>query len=170
VDDSRLDPDQDLACSGVQTLNSRHTVKLLRPPCRFYPSKSGAAAFAATSTVTAECRYVRVAAKSCLSRSHNCITADVRVRILKPMAGVLDGVSLGHLIPGLTYEVEESLGSYLVSTQSAEEVAFDDSRVVDSKDEALLEHVARGVTITSTQPLERVVSHDRPRKSRRKRR
>jgi hypothetical protein len=86
------------------------------------------------------------------------------------MAGVLDGVSLGHLIPGLTYEVEESLGSYLVSTQSAEEVAFDDSRVVDSKDEALLEHVARGVTITSTQPLERVVSHDRPRKSRRKRR
>jgi hypothetical protein len=94
----------------------------------------------------------------------------VRIRILKPMAGVLDGVSLGHLIPGLTYEVEESLAAYLVSTESAEEVAFDDSPVMDSKDEALIEHVARGVTVTSSQPLERVVSHDHHRKSRRKRR
>ena len=86
------------------------------------------------------------------------------------MAGVLDGVSLGHLEPGLTYEVEESLGAYLVSTQSAEEIAFGDSRIMDSKDDTLIEHVARGVTVTTTQPLERVVSHDRPRKSRRKRR
>lgn len=107
----------------------------------------------------------------CLSRSHNCIKIAVRIRILKPMAGVLDGVSLGHLEPGLTYEVEESLGGYLVSTESAEEVAFGDSRAMDSKDDTLIEHVARGVTVThTTQPLERVVSHDRPRKSRRKRR
>lgn len=101
------------------------------------------------------------------------MTAAVRIRILKQMAGVLDGVSLGHLEPGLTYEVEESLGAYLVGTQSAEEVAFADSQVMDSKDEALIDHVARGVTITNTntiQPLERVVAHDRPRKSRRKRR
>ena len=90
----------------------------------------------------------------------------MRIRILKPMAGVLDGVSLGHLEPGLTYEVEESLGAYLVSTQSAEEIAFGDSRIMDSKDDTLIEHVARGVTVTNTQPLERVVSHDRPRKSR----
>ena len=86
------------------------------------------------------------------------------------MAGVLDGVSLGHLEPGLTYEVDESLGAYLVSTEAAEEIAFDDSRIVDSKDETLIEHVARGVTVTSTQPLEKVVSHDRPTKSRRRRR
>jgi hypothetical protein len=97
--------------------------------------------------------------------------AGVRIRILKQMAGVLDGVSLGHLEPGLTYDVEESLGAYLVSTQSAEEVAFADTQDMDSKDEALIDHVARGVTIThATQPLERVVSHDRSRKSRRKRR
>jgi hypothetical protein len=57
-----------------------------------------------------------------------------------------------------------------VSTQSAEEVAFGDSRIMDSKDDTLIEHVAGGVTITNTiQPLERVVSHDRPRKSRSKR-
>ena len=124
-----------------------------------------------TSAVTSGCGYVSVAAKANLSRSHYCIGADVRIRILKPMAGVLDGVSLGHLEPGLTYEVEESLGAYLVSTQSAEEVAFGDSRIMDSKDDTLIEHVARGVTVTNTtQPLERVVSHDRPRKSRRKRR
>ena len=87
------------------------------------------------------------------------------------MAGVLDGVSLGHLEPGLTYEVEESLGAYLVSIESAEEVAFGDSGMIDSKDDTLIEHVGRGVTVTSTtQPLERVVSHDRPKRSRRKRR
>lgn len=111
-----------------------------------------------------------MAANACLSRSHFCTSTRVRIHILKPMAGVLDGVSLGHLEPGLTYEVEESLGAYLVSTQSAEEVAFGDSRIMDSKDDTLIEHVARGVTVTNTtQPLERVVSHDRPRKPRRKR-
>ena len=55
------------------------------------------------------------------------------------MAGVLDGVSLNHLEPGLTYEVEESLGAYLASTESAIEVPFDDSPVMGSKDEALIE-------------------------------
>jgi len=60
------------------------------------------------------------------------------------MAGVLDGVSLNHLEPGLTYEVEESLGAYLASTESAIEVPFDDSPVMGSKDEALIERVARG--------------------------
>jgi hypothetical protein len=95
----------------------------------------------------------------------------VRVRILRPMAGVLDGVSLGHLEPGLIYDVEESLGAYLVTTQSAEEVSPSESLSIESKDDPLMEHVARGVTITNrSQPLERVVSHDKPRKSRRKRR
>jgi hypothetical protein len=123
-----------------------------------------------TSAVTSERGYVSVAAKACLRRSHYCIRVAVRIRILKPMAGVLDGVSLGHLEPGLTYEVEESLGAYLVSTQSAEEIAFGDSRIMDGKDDTLIEHVARGVTVTNTtQPLERVVSHDRPKKRRKRR-
>ena len=96
----------------------------------------------------------------------------VRVRIVKQMAGVLDGVSLGHLEPGLIYDVDQSLGASLVSTQSAEEVSLSDSPIVESKDDPLMEHVARGVTITNhrSQPLERVVSHDRPRKRRRRRR
>jgi hypothetical protein len=95
----------------------------------------------------------------------------VRVRILKQMAGVLDGVSLGHLEPGLIYDVNESLGAYLVTTQSAEEVSLSDSALMRGDDDQLIEHVARGVTVTNrSQPLERAVSHDQPRKRRRNRR
>jgi len=46
----------------------------------------------------------------------------MRVRILKPSAGIMDGVSLSHLLPGLTYDVEPSLGHYLTLNQYAEEV------------------------------------------------
>ena len=87
------------------------------------------------------------------------------------MAGVLDGVSLGHLLPGLTYDLDESLAGYLVSIRSAEAVADAESPVSENSDESLLEHVIRGVTITNRghQP-ERAVGHDRLRRTPRKRR
>lgn len=93
------------------------------------------------------------------------------VRILKPMAGVLDGVSLGHLVPGLTYDLDESLAGYLVSIRSADAVPEADSPVAENTDDSLLEHVIRGVTITNTsRQIERAVGHDLPRRPRRKRR
>lgn len=46
----------------------------------------------------------------------------MRVRILRPSAGIMDGVSLSHLLPGLTYDLEPSLGHYLTLNQYAEEV------------------------------------------------
>lgn len=95
----------------------------------------------------------------------------MRVRILQSMAGVLDGVSLGHLVPGLTYDLDESLAGYLVSIRSAEAVPEAESPVSGNSDESLFERVGRGVTITNRghQP-ERAVVHDRPRGTRRKRR
>ena len=96
---------------------------------------------------------------------------SVRVRILKSMAGVLDGVSLGHLVPGLTYDLDESLVGYLVSTRSAEALSEGESRVPENRDESLFEHVIRGVTITNRgHHPERAVVHDQPRRTRRKRR
>ena len=34
----------------------------------------------------------------------------------------MDGVSLGHFVPGLSYEVSDSLGGYLITNGAAEEV------------------------------------------------
>ena len=96
----------------------------------------------------------------------------MRIRIVKPVAGVLDGVSLGHLIPGLTYDLDESLAGYLVSTRCAEVVPDSDSSILENTDDALMEHVIRGVTITNRgqQRLERAVGHDRPPRRRKRRR
>src|SRR5687767_6195622 len=99
----------------------------------------------------------------------------VRIRIVKPTAGVLDGVSLGHLVPGMTYEVEESLGAYLVGIRCAEQLpdadADADSDSIENSDDSLIEHLTRGVMITNrSQHFERAVGHDRPSKRRRKRR
>ncbi|HET9360336.1 MAG TPA: hypothetical protein VFO58_11335 [Vicinamibacterales bacterium] len=95
----------------------------------------------------------------------------MRVRIVKPTVGVLDGVSLGHLILGMTYEIEDSLGAYLVSTRSAEQVPDAYSNGIANGDDSLIEHATGGVTITNkSQRLERAVAYDRPSKRRHKRR
>lgn len=95
----------------------------------------------------------------------------MRVRILKPLAGVLDGVSLGHLISGLTYDLDESLAGYLVSIRAAEAVPRSNSPVPENTDDPLMEHVIRGVTITNRgQEREPAVGHDRSERVRRKRR
>ena len=44
----------------------------------------------------------------------------MRIRIRKPIAGIVQGVSLGHLIPGVIYDVDSTLGGYLVSIDAAD--------------------------------------------------
>jgi hypothetical protein len=44
----------------------------------------------------------------------------VRVRILKPMVGVMDGQRLGRFTPGLTYDVDDALGHHLVALGGAQ--------------------------------------------------
>ena len=46
----------------------------------------------------------------------------MRVRILKSIAGVVQGVSLAHLHVGQTYDIDATLGRYLVSIGAAEAV------------------------------------------------
>ena len=45
----------------------------------------------------------------------------MRVRILKAVAGVLDGQSLGKLAPGLLYELDDALARQLMSMGCAKE-------------------------------------------------
>lgn len=44
----------------------------------------------------------------------------MRVRILRAAVGIMDGISLSHLIPGTTYEVPAELGYWLISRGVAE--------------------------------------------------
>jgi hypothetical protein len=46
----------------------------------------------------------------------------VRIRIVKPLQGIVQGVSLAHLAPGATYDVDATLGGYLVTVGAAEAV------------------------------------------------
>jgi hypothetical protein len=45
----------------------------------------------------------------------------VRVRMLRPLAGVFNRVRLSYFHPGLSYDVDPSLGHYLISQRAAEE-------------------------------------------------
>jgi hypothetical protein len=50
----------------------------------------------------------------------------MRIRVRKPLAGVSEGISLSQLVPGIIYDVPETLGGYLVGTDMAEELTAAD--------------------------------------------
>lgn len=96
----------------------------------------------------------------------------MRVRILKPSEGILDGVSLAHLIPGLIYDVDTPVGRHLVQLKHAEEISTAAPGLVVPLDNPhAFEQLTRGVTIVpeSTQAADqerRRGSSDRRRISR----
>lgn len=70
-----------------------------------------------------------------------------RVRIIRPVAGVVDGVSLSALWPGLIYELEVGLARYLVTCGAAEESATRPVSVVPA-DDPYIAHLTGGVIVT----------------------
>ena len=46
----------------------------------------------------------------------------MRVRIRKRLEGIVQGVSLSQLVPGLTYDLDPTLSGYLVTVAAAEAV------------------------------------------------
>jgi hypothetical protein len=83
------------------------------------------------------------------------------------MAGIVDGVSLSHLVPGLAYEVSDSLGGYLVSSGDAEELPAS-ATVVEPADGSCDSAIFGGVSVTSQ--FERAADKPPPPPGRRKRR
>jgi hypothetical protein len=72
----------------------------------------------------------------------------MRVRIVKAAEGIVDGVSVGHLIPGLTYDVPASVAHYLITKRCAEEVPLTRSALVVPLDNArAYEQLTRGVSV-----------------------
>jgi len=84
----------------------------------------------------------------------------VRVRILKPSAGIIERVSLSSLLPGLTYELPESLGTFLVGKRTAEEVVPTPGIVVPLDNPDAFHQIIGGVTVLH--PREQ--TGDRPRR------
>jgi hypothetical protein len=77
----------------------------------------------------------------------------VRVRILKPCAGVINRVSLGTLLPGLIYDLPHELAQRLIIERVACEDSIHQPVVLiptgyDENDEELLDHVTRGIRVT----------------------
>ena len=91
----------------------------------------------------------------------------MRVRMLQPAAGVMDGISLSHLIPGLTYDIPPSTAHYLTANGFAEEVASAAAALVIPVDDLhAFTGVVGGITVTQTD-----CAHDKPliRRGRKKR-
>jgi hypothetical protein len=74
----------------------------------------------------------------------------VRIRILKQSEGILDGVSLAHLIPGLIYDVDAPIGRHLVQLKHAEEISTAAPGLVVPLDNPhAFEQLTKGVTVIS---------------------
>jgi hypothetical protein len=60
----------------------------------------------------------------------------MRVRIIRPLAGVLEGQSLARLIPGLLYEMDDAFARQLISMGGArEETSQQPALVIRGSDE-----------------------------------
>jgi hypothetical protein len=90
--------------------------------------------------------------------------------MLKPMLGVLDGISLSRLVPGLFYDVEDGLARYLIACGAAEETAATRPALVVPVDDPYIAHLTGGITVTQISPPLRDVAADRPPKVSRLRR
>jgi hypothetical protein len=73
----------------------------------------------------------------------------VRIRMVKPMSGVMDTVSLSYLTPGGTYDVSPGLARYLVSCGAAEEIDSTQPGLVIPADDPYTAHLTGGITVTN---------------------
>jgi hypothetical protein len=71
----------------------------------------------------------------------------VRIRIRRAIAGVLDGISLSHFVPGLCYEIPDSLGNYLVSIGIGEPVLLSSKAEIIPLDGSVDTPVFSGIAI-----------------------
>jgi len=87
----------------------------------------------------------------------------MRVRILRPSVGVVDGVSLGHLIPSLIYDLKPITANYLISQGCAEVLPASEPAIVTLPDNpTFFSPLSGGVRVTRV-ALPRAEAADKPR-------
>jgi hypothetical protein len=78
----------------------------------------------------------------------------MRVRIIKQGEGVVDGVSLRHLVPGCLYDLDPSLAHYLEASGLAEEVPESNPALVVPLDAPYaIELLTKGVTVLPSREI-----------------
>ena len=78
---------------------------------------------------------------------HRCY---VRVRILKPLTGIIEGISLSQLVPGQVYQVSEDFGAQLVEMNAATELQSSDPLLATpstSSADVDVDRVAGGIVV-----------------------
>ena len=68
--------------------------------------------------------------------------------MLKPAEGILDGVSLAHLVPDTTYDLDPPVAHYLIATRHAEVPSHSEHALVIPLDNPrAYSQLTRGVTV-----------------------
>ena len=88
------------------------------------------------------------------------------IRILKPVAGIVQGISLASLKPGVTYDVDASLGGYLVTIGTADAVASSSPAMVIPLDR--FEEFSKALGASVTEIAELAEAADKPRRKARR--
>ena len=74
----------------------------------------------------------------------------MRVRILRPLSGIIDGISLSQFVPGQVYQVSEDIGAQLIEMYFATEVQSTDPLLATPKTSSAdvdVERVSGGIVI-----------------------
>jgi hypothetical protein len=86
----------------------------------------------------------------------------MRVRMLKPTAGIMRRVSLSHLAPGQVYDLEFGLAHYLISNGAAEEIPFTTSALPVSNEDKYIEHLTGGITVNQVNTTGKTAKQQAP--------
>jgi hypothetical protein len=98
------------------------------------------------------------------------LPSTLRIRILRPIVGIVGGISLGHLVPGASYELSPTLARWLISEGYAEELPIS-SAATEPADNApdsddVFEELIGGVHVTQ---LSEAADHPKQRRVRKRR-
>lgn len=88
----------------------------------------------------------------------------MRVRILRPLAGIIEGISLSQFVPGNIYQVSEDFGAQLVEMKAATEVESSDPVLATPSTTSAdvdVERVAGGIVIVPPDTAEDRPNHRR---------
>ena len=83
---------------------------------------------------------------------------------MKAATGVIEGLSLSQLSPGLIYDVDDFVGGQLIALNAAVEVHRSDEAIVTDDDDDKIERLSGGVKVIPTDTAD-----ERPEQRRRKR-
>ena len=72
----------------------------------------------------------------------------MRIRIVRTTGGIIDGVRLGRLLPGLIYELDASVAAHLITIGAAVEAPLAKPEPIVPFDEDDTPPVFGGVTVT----------------------